>query len=1391
MDSQKAVYLKVYQNLDQVEKEILQILTIWSEPINATRLLDTMRAVGIRTPKGTTYSHKTIKEIKAHLLERGIVELREHHLRCVPVIVEDIYRLAIQAEFFEEVMTMARKEAVFPLNARFWHYISQKGLFERCLREFRYAFIKNDQELFEQYFTIANSIFAKDLIRSNFLLHFFDNPFEPSFFEGKTPYLRAIGFLGILQSCLVNNIPVNQDVLEAITEKEYKDEEWGPSYLTNVCDVLFFQGKLEQASELLKQYSQHQQHYLTELYLGGFYFIKGDNELAIKHYEVALKLYRKVTRKRTAFFTDRMGYFYPLALFKRGKLEDFSKITNYVKKVAKSKDIVNVFQCMVCYRKGDETTGKQLFNSIDINYKDPFDTLIYLYFVYWFSPDKLIQYLQIINRSFADAQKANYDWLELEYRCLILATKEPNQTIFLDRITPWEAIIGVKSLARVVRVEEQWEKVLKTLDFIARQNDGTTAKGKTKAKRLIWLVDFKGQSLIQPKEQGVNKNGKWSKGRNCSLKKLYRGEVESMTKQDRAIAATFETHSYYYGGEEYSYDFSKVIWELVGHPFVFLMDAPTVNVELVKELPELIVDKVGNNYSIKFSGRTYKQGVNIIKETYTRYKLIKLDKVHLNIIQALGKKEEVIIPVKAKDRLLKVIGGISSQMNVQSSIDEEAKDVPQVEADSRIYVQLLPLGEDFRLETLVKPFQVAAPYFKPGKGGELVISEIKGQRMQTRRDLKAEKTQLQQLLDKSEMLRHSANIDEEWIFEGVYDCLEVLSELQPLKENKEIIVEWPKGEALSIAYTVSGDNIMMQIRKKQDWFGLTGEVKVDDNQVMELRELLDAVASSSVPFVELSDGRFMTLTKQLYKKLKVLEALTQKDRKQTKLHNLATFSLDNLFEDFEHLQVDKHWKNQLERIKTIKVQRPRVPSTFKAELRDYQKEGFRWLARLANWQVGACLADDMGLGKTIQALALILKRTKLGPTLVVAPASVARNWMKETKRFAPTLKPQLFGGGDREKMLKGLGKFDLLITSYGLMQQESELFQSIEWATIVLDEAQAIKNRTAKRTKAALELKGGFKLITTGTPIENNLLELWSLFQFINPGLLGTAKHFAEKFVLPIEKDKNVEKRQQLKKLIQPFILRRRKSQVLEELPEKTEITLSVELSKEELAFYEALRLNAMDKLSEAADSGTVGQQRIRILAEIMRLRQACCHPKMVMSTSKIQSSKLTLLGELVEELIQNGHKALIFSQFVKHLVLIEKLLKQKKIKYQYLDGSTPLKKRQERIDAFQGGEGDLFLISLKAGGVGLNLTAADYVIHMDPWWNPAVEDQASDRAHRIGQKRPVTIYRLVAQNTIEEKIVQLHQHKKDLADSLLSGSETSAKLSTNELMDLIQQKRE
>ena len=457
-------------------------------------------------------------------------------------------------------------------------------------------------------------------------------------------------------------------------------------------------------------------------------------------------------------------------------------------------------------------------------------------------------------------------------------------------------------------------------------------------------------------------------------------------------------------------------------------------------------------------------------------------------------------------------------------------------------------------------------------------------------------------------------------------------------------------------------------------------------------------------------------------------------------------------------------------------------------MRDYQLEGYQWLARLSRWGVGGVLADDMGLGKTVQTLGVLVDRAVDGPALVIAPTSVGDNWVRETERFAPELTAKLYRDSDRDALIQSAGPGDLIIASYQLVQRDAKRFTSRSWGTLVLDEAQFIKNSQTKTSQAIRKIEAEWRIGLSGTPLENHLGELWSLFRTLSPGLLGSWERFRKKFAEPIEKMKDDERRLSLARLVRPFILRRTKDKVLSELPPRTEITVQAVMSAEEERRYQEARLAAVAELSGAVEEGKAGQQRMKTLAWLTKLRQLACHPRLVDPTWSKGSAKLDLFLSLVDELREGDHRALVFSQFVKHLTVIRNALDEKGITYQYLDGSTPAKERARRVDAFQAGEGELFLISLKAGGTGLNLTAADYVLHLDPWWNPAVEDQATDRAHRIGQERPVTVYRLVAKGTIEEQILEMHADKRELVSGVLEGTDTAGRVNTDELIKMIRQ---
>jgi hypothetical protein len=476
------------------------------------------------------------------------------------------------------------------------------------------------------------------------------------------------------------------------------------------------------------------------------------------------------------------------------------------------------------------------------------------------------------------------------------------------------------------------------------------------------------------------------------------------------------------------------------------------------------------------------------------------------------------------------------------------------------------------------------------------------------------------------------------------------------------------------------------------------------------------------------------------------------------------------------------------------IENPEMPPALKARLRPYQLDGVGWLSFLAEFSFNGILADDMGLGKTLQTLAHLLHEKTIGrlkgTTLIVAPTSLLGNWSREAERFTPTLKTQVWHGSDRKSHGLNFDDVDIVVTSYALVTRDIDILREQNFGFIVLDESQAIKNPGAKVTQALKTLTIKRRLCLTGTPLENHLGELWSQFDFLMPGFLGTRKHFNRYFRNPIETHNSAQRQERLAALIKPFLLRRRKEQVASELPPKTEIIREVALDGEQARLYESIRVTMEHRVRQLLAERGLARSHIEMLDALLKLRQTCCHPKLVkLDTARgiAESAKTDLLLSMLQELIAEGKKILLFSQFTEMLGLIETELNAANIPYAKLTGRT--RKRDQVIDSFQHGDIPLFLISLKAGGTGLNLTAADTVIHYDPWWNPAVENQASDRAHRIGQTKPVFIYKLVASNTVEEKILAMQQHKQLLADQTLDQSEQTAlqNLSADDILKLFE----
>jgi len=568
------------------------------------------------------------------------------------------------------------------------------------------------------------------------------------------------------------------------------------------------------------------------------------------------------------------------------------------------------------------------------------------------------------------------------------------------------------------------------------------------------------------------------------------------------------------------------------------------------------------------------------------------------------------------------------------------------------------------------------------------------------------------------------------------------------------------------------------------------KVSIEDAgyDIGELIEALEAYRTKK-KFYRLKDGRFISLDNETVVAASGFLDSLDVTKKEVRGKSLSVPAYRALYVDelikkealstTHVLKRDVNFDNLLINFQNNEELGFEVPASLNNTLREYQKAGFKWLKTLAHYGFGGILADDMGLGKTLQIIAVIADEKKGSlPSLVIVPTSLLYNWENEIIKFAPQLKTQIVSGfPEKRRELLNTEGVNVFITTYDMLKRDLEFYEGMEFSYIVADEAQNIKNPSTQAAKSIKELKGRVRFALTGTPIENALTELWSIFDFIMPGYLYTAHKFGKIYEYPILKRNDAEATTRLRKQISPFVLRRVKKNVLKELPEKTETTLPADLIPEQDKIYKANLLEAMGALDDILEEGSFADNRMKILAQLTRLRQICCHPALFLEDYKEGSGKLTLAIETIQLALDSGHRVLLFSQFTKMLSLIQNELPRAGItglggrpaEFFYLDGATKSQYRMEMTERFNAGERDLFLISLKAGGTGLNLTGADVVIHYDPWWNPSVMEQASGRAHRFGQEKAVQVFNIVAKNSIEEKIMSLQEKKRDLIDSVIT----------------------
>ena len=1375
---QKRLFAK-YDSLPDSHQRALEMLSANYRALARTNALKIVKKTGIRAPDGKMLTFAKWKLLVSELLDDGLLVEVDNRISCNPLVCEMIARSADRGGRllrWIDVLEGMKYTKGYRISVYGHYYYNAEDIFE----DIRKTIYLNKPKRFRVLMQIFDQDFRSGHQVNDPVQHILNNPFDGDWLATRSAAIRDRALNEIISQAHESLMPAEAAV--NLLQKALPHESGADTNRQLVVKHYLLTGDLGRIKEWLPRDGTSESSCL-----GGWEAcLRGEYERAVELYETAFRHIKKETRKRHILLPSDMGAFYVLALLATRDGDRIRQAQKYVE-LALSKQpgsyLYRALKSAADLSAGRTDEAGKLTGAVSTVATAPvLDRLFFYTALQWVNEKSARKHRGAIVRLRKAAATGSYPWVVAQCDELLLRLGPGARTRRASQ--PGHANLGTVLLLDAVPDEQPWERSLAALERLS-EHTRTARKATSSKSRLTWRIKLaNGDALLEPYEQKRSPAGKWSKGRKVPLSRLH-GETnpEFVTDHDlRVCQAIMSNASAFRGRVKYSLDVPKALREVVGHPLVFRSDAPSTHMEVVRSEPQLQLTTRRGAVRIQLIPSPPKNGnIVVTSDSPTRVTVIVFDSNHREIFAVTG-REGLAAPVVSKHRIARAVSSLSDLVAVHSDFDSGAADAKDVRADATPHLHLTPYGDGLRVEHLVRPFGDDGPIFRTGEGGEVVFATVKGSRSRTHRDRQEEMRRYEEVVSACQSLRAADWDGSSWTLPDPHACLELLDELRIL--GKRVAVAWPKGETMRVKHHVRSSSLALKIRQKRDWFGIDGKVRIDEGLVLGLRDLLDRMEDASGRFVALGDNEFLALTERFRKRLAEIAAFVDRRGKSLRFHPSRTHAMEALIEDAGSVDTDSHWDARIRRFRHAQTLDPAVPSTLQAELRDYQVQGFRWAARLAAWGAGACLADDMGLGKTVQALTVALARAPSGPTLVVAPTSVCPNWIDEARRFTPTLNAFQFGHGDRARMIARLQPFDVLICSYGLLHQEVDKLAQVKWETIILDEAQAIKNRKTMRSRAAMRLNGAFRMITTGTPIENHLGELWNLLQFVNPGLLGSANSFAKRFASPIHHSSSNEAKSRLKRLIQPFILRRTKSAVLDELPARTEITIRVKMPAEERAVYEAVRQHAVASLEEAAADS--GKARLRILAEIMKLRRACCHPELVMPELGIKGSKLESFGYSVDDLLAGGHKALVFSQFVAHLKIVRSYLDKRGIDYRYLDGSTRPIERKREVRRFQSGEGDLFLISLRAGGQGLNLTAADYVLHLDPWWNPAVEDQASDRAHRIGQTRPVTIYRFVMKDTIEEKIVDLHASKRDLADSLLEGADISGKVSADELLALL-----
>jgi hypothetical protein len=991
-----------FAQLHPTEKSLISILALMGPTDTRSRLIEYLAKAGLKSPKGTGYNIQGISTLLTELMLLNLVEQSPADNYCCPAdLVETAIGYVVSTGQLEKLCSAIQSSEHFYDRGG---YVSFNN-YAQGIRLLRLAMLQGLDRAAVQKYLIPCANFS-DFRKQHPYVHICGEPFHPGFMALLHPEMQEVVTATLLQNSML--ALHNAQPIVAYAQALFKSKAPGTHYAVFIAmyaEHALLSGQFKQVEDLLVNRLEGScvaVHSAVEL-------LRGDLDVAIDGFEAALKAFRATSAKRTSVYSGLVGFLHMLALLRSPNEKHRKKASTYLDIAVRDYDGYHpVFEHLrhlqqVLAAQAQTVVGSE-FNSNDAPLSQLFLSLVDEWLGVPLSELKflLLKALHLKSAAcglnFITAQTAEL----LGRQKSRVSAQECAE--YLQQAETLRRQQGCVNLLDWFEKQEPWQRQLAALAQLSPGAKDSASTSAPAQARLIWEIQIGARYItLYPREQKRKGQAAWTGGRAVALKRLCESpqEFDYLSPQDRLVCGCIrKVRSGYYGGVDYELDGRQAIVHLINHPLVFLVESLGVRVEILRGVPELEIKKVdAHTLRLRLEPEINADSAPVLttQETPTRLRVIEVTEEHRRIGSILG--ESLSVPVRAKEQVLDAIRAISSLITIQSDLEVLPSNVPQVEADARLHVHLMPLGQGLKASLRVRPFKDAGPYYPPGAGSESVIAEIAGQPLQARRHLAQELQAAHKLQTTCQVWRDTPEEHGERLIEDPQDCLELLLQLQALADT--VVLAWPEGEKFKVSRELGGSRFSMAIKRQQDWFSVTGELQVDDDKVLDLQRLLELTAAGHGRFIHLGDNQFLALTDTFRRRLDELRAYSEQRGKDLRIHPLAAAALQDLADEAGKLKADKFWKEHLAKLSELGTLQPVLPSTLQADLRDYQFSGFEWLDRLAHWGVGACLADDMGLGKTLQALALLLSRAPQGPALVVAPTSVCMNWLGEGGAFCP------------------------------------------------------------------------------------------------------------------------------------------------------------------------------------------------------------------------------------------------------------------------------------------------------------------------------------------------------------------------------------------------------